>query len=95
MKPSGNDTVDGKVTVAELVEHGLGNHPPNVVGVAFPDVNDAVAVLCRFHVDARALRRLGIGHEHSTAVLLIGGTETEHALSVWCAGCQSSANGTR
>jgi hypothetical protein len=94
-RPSGTDAMNGKVTVAELIEHGLSNHPANVAGVGFPAI-DAVLVLCRSHVDASTLRRLGIGDEHSpdTAVLLIGGTNTEHALRTWCATCRATTSGT-
>ncbi len=90
---SGTDVMKGKVTVAELIERGLSSHPANVVGVGFPAVD---AVLCRSHVDASALRHLGVGDEDSpaTAVLLIGGTNTEHALSTWCASCKAAPRGT-
>lgn len=85
--------MNGKVPVAALVEHGLRNHPANVVGVAFPTID---AVLCRPHVDGPALHRLGIndGHAPAAAVLLIGGTSAQHALRVWCAGCKTSAAAT-
>lgn len=85
--------MNGKVPVAELVEHGLRNRPANVVGVAFPAID---AVLCRPHVDGPALRHLGIGDEQApaAAVLLIGGTDTQHALRVWCAGCKASSAAT-
>jgi hypothetical protein len=85
--------MNGKIPVADLVEHGLSNHPPNVVGVAFPTID---AVLCRPHVDSPALHRLGIGDEQTpaAAVLLVGGADSQLALRVWCTGCKASGAGT-